>query len=131
MSVLLASTPYITAVALYWVSCGDLFGRTHAEPPHRWLAQLCLSVLTAALTPLPVAAASAGHTHDDWLLGATVLGLLFTTTTLALARGPQSFYDLQLPLRAGKCNVPRWQLARAIGVLVIVYAGAATVAVIR
>lgn len=129
MSLLLATTPYIAAVALYWLSCGDLFG-IQSEPPARWIAQLCLSVLTAALTPLAVAAATTGG-GDELLLTASAAGVLFSTLILAASTGPQTFHYLQRSTRLGRWRPQRWKLVRAAGVLVIVYAGAVTVAAAR
>ncbi len=94
------------------------------------MPRLFLPVLTGALSPLAISRAPQ-VSDDSLLLSASAAGVLFS---LLVASTSSSFEDMRLAVRVGDWRLPfaqRWKLVRAVGALVIGWAGVASVLAVR
>jgi hypothetical protein len=122
---LLATFPYIGAIALYWQASSNLFRGAKGEPPSNWSWLLVAPVILGGLTPLALAGRSdLTGSERALLLTATALAILFALVYMGMLRDGQKFFHLQVPLTVrGRTfdRVPRWYLLIFLGSAVLCY----------
>jgi hypothetical protein len=133
MFVLLATLPYIGAIAMYWLTTGDLFRDARGVVPSNWNWRLVAPVMIGGLTPLALAAKGGVDRADrGLLLTATGLAILFTLIGMGVLRDGKRFFGLQTSLTIGTrklSRVPRWRVILIVGTILLCYGGTVNVIV--
>ena len=125
MLVLLAALPYVSAIALYWLTANDLVADADGEIPSNWNWRLVAPVMVAGFTPLALATSEGVSSSDrNLLISATAVAMFFTAVFMTALRDKSGFFRIQRPISVNSVNftrLARWKAIVAIGTVILCY----------
>jgi hypothetical protein len=133
VSVLLATLPYIVAVATYSATAHQLFRGRPQAPPSNWAWLLVAPVAIGGLTPLSLASkANLESSGRALLLSAAALAALFVVLVLNFLRSDRRFWWLERIVSVGNREIRslRWRhVFVGLGSAILVYGAAVNIIV--